>query len=1169
LLLTSDVWAAAGDGGRVLNNVMLLGGADLRHLFAPQPSTDYGAVYWANRETVHTYNKADPDSPYPYDPQAVWDNEYLHVTAGDLTFGINKKADWLHQQFLAGNVAVICNVNGSENQRHDHSQLIVNSGYKDIRNYNYDTSGWGGRLAEYIGLANANVVSFANNISVFANGTNSSARNTNIISAPNTRDIALIERPLSEGDDSEVAVLSRSLKAYYAKRGIELTGPQLKIIQHERQLRQFGGAVKTILDAVSSPITLTDLQYGGVSQLHHHYFGTQLASLYDAHQVNVADPSILNFRVASLEYHHWDTHKYQKTGFEANIYDLFGIDRGLDRFYNVLDPADLDNQVFVFTSDFGRQIRSNGSGGTDHGKASYTIIIGNAVRGGVYGEMFPQSEITPVGGLMPYDRAGMWIEGRTSFEHVLGEVCDWVAGAGAGNFVFPGRATNTEIEKDKYGNNVPIHTLFASAVYSISGTVIDESGLPVQNASVAVIDTISGTVFSAVTDESGFYSIGDLIAGIYEVKPTLKRYNFTASTVELNLGDVTRDFVAVLKPGTISGRVINEVGEGVEGISIWDVYSYPSSTVTTDKHGRYLLSGFDNGDQVYVLINSGPNYTVSPGSYGLVHTGGSETGYDFVATLKTGTVSGKITLEDGTPVTGAVIWDANRYPESTIYTDEMGNYVMSGYSAGDSVVLVTSGNTAYGVAPSIDHFVHDGGVVTGHNFVATISQGTVSGHILTPEGEPVEGIKLWDILRWPDTTTTDSRGFYMITGKKAGDYVWLNGNFYGPRIVKPVSGSFMFIHDGTAMDFNMTAEHADSVPTLSGTVSAQTGEPIAGIRLQIWNKTTGVYVKQVVTDSNGAYSTRLPNGTYLVLPDSSYDSIFKALGGTNTIIIDSADVSWNFVATSVVYEVSGTLKTANGRPATNVKVGIYSNTGFVKEIYTDDRGQYSVAVRNGMYIVWPWNDDNYASFKSSAPSIFINVSNTPVVVDWTALPKNYLVSGTATTESGFPIRNHGLTISDNYGGQVSVTTDTNGAYSTDIPSGTNYVITATAGERYSFSTGFSMFGGPVVVPNIIGSAVLDNDGDEIANQDDNCINTANFDQRDTNTDGFGNICDPDLDNDLDVDMEDKRLLNKLIGTMDPDADFDGDGIVTLEIDQAILMQFQKAGLPPGPSGLVP
>ncbi len=80
---------------------------------------------------------------------------------------------------------------------------------------------------------------------------------------------------------------------------------------------------------------------------------------------------------------------------------------------------------------------------------------------------------------------------------------------------------------------------------------------------------------------------------------------------------------------------------------------------------------------------------------------------------------------------------------------------------------------------------------------------------------------------------------------------------------------------------------------------------------------------------------------------------------------------------------------------------------------------------------------------------------------------------------------------------------------------------------------------------------LDTDGDTIPDYLDNCSLTRNTGQRDTDNDGFGNMCDCDLNNDKNVDLSDFTLFRSAWGTTDPDADFDGNGNVDLD-DFSIL-----------------
>jgi len=92
----------------------------------------------------------------------------------------------------------------------------------------------------------------------------------------------------------------------------------------------------------------------------------------------------------------------------------------------------------------------------------------------------------------------------------------------------------------------------------------------------------------------------------------------------------------------------------------------------------------------------------------------------------------------------------------------------------------------------------------------------------------------------------------------------------------------------------------------------------------------------------------------------------------------------------------------------------------------------------------------------------------------------------------------------------------------------------------------------------------DADSDGIVDSLDNCIEISNPDQRDTNGDGYGNICDPDLNNDGGVNFVDLGILKSNFFSADPDSDLNGDGGVNFG-DLGIMKSMFFA--PPGPSGL--
>jgi uncharacterized protein (DUF1501 family) len=82
----------------------------------------------------------------------------------------------------------------------------------------------------------------------------------------------------------------------------------------------------------------------------------------------------------------YDTHSQQNS--PGNHPDLVGeLSDAVSQFYAYLAANALSQNVIVMTyTDFGRRVQANSTAGTDHGTASVAFIVGDRVRGGVYGQ---------------------------------------------------------------------------------------------------------------------------------------------------------------------------------------------------------------------------------------------------------------------------------------------------------------------------------------------------------------------------------------------------------------------------------------------------------------------------------------------------------------------------------------------------------------------------------------------------------------------------------------------------------------------------------------------------------------------------------------------------------------------------------------------------------------
>ena len=426
-------------GGRVLVNIMLSGGPDMRHLLPPEFNPDvnsYGYSYWKAKAEAHSI--AQSTAEY----QSRWDNDYYHIDGVVNKFGILKKCGWLKRMWDAGNVAVISNAIGGDTRNHSHCRAVMNQGNIDSKLNDLERSGWGGRLAAYSG---GNVVALTRTPEPFAYGPHpydhDKHDNRNLVGAGNTRDMTLynVNDPLSESNSAQ---LSRSLSAYYAALGESVSGGSIysALIELEHQIRAFGEPIDDRLATVPVPDSITGLINGVLSDPN---IGEQIRNLHDCYVCS----DILSMRVASLAVDGWDTHTRQRDVIEPKLEDLFGDGKALDVLYQELSQDAIDNTVFVIGGEFGRQLCANGGNGTDHGSGTSILIIGTAVQGGIYGDMFPEDELNIMHEPSPE------IVGLTTVDSIYKVISDWVQ-PGAGNTVIP-YSSGSLVEE-----NVSLNALF-------------------------------------------------------------------------------------------------------------------------------------------------------------------------------------------------------------------------------------------------------------------------------------------------------------------------------------------------------------------------------------------------------------------------------------------------------------------------------------------------------------------------------------------------------------------------------------------------------------------------------------------------------------------------------------------------------------------------------------
>ena len=419
-----------------------------------------------------------------------WSNGLANIAPGNrnngVTFGIWRQAGWLIDMFRAGNVAIACNVAGGRNRAHDLSSLQMHQGNLLSGLNDADRSGWGGRLAR---SANGNSIAVTNSPLPFTFGPVGTPTNYNpdaidnqfLVSVQNSREMGLNEADLEQEQLYRPQHrMARALKNYYhGLRQEEIGDTYEKFRDHEQKVRLFGELIRDRLSDVPEPDLIRLLRStqndnsedilidgqipnpgpGGEARriLRNGWgFGSQIRNVFD---VVFAASDLLNVRTISMDYGGWDSHADQRQnannpdvndpnvyrGIESGFKDIFGgqfganpsdpnaLHYGFSALWQSLPAIDRQKMVLTVSGEFGRQIRDNGDAGTDHGTGNIVFIIGEEVNGGVYGEMFQESEIDKYDN---FDLRTPDIDALTDLDPLFARVSDWVQPS-SGTNVFP------------------------------------------------------------------------------------------------------------------------------------------------------------------------------------------------------------------------------------------------------------------------------------------------------------------------------------------------------------------------------------------------------------------------------------------------------------------------------------------------------------------------------------------------------------------------------------------------------------------------------------------------------------------------------------------------------------------------------------------------------------
>ncbi len=125
----------------------------------------------------------------------------------------------------------------------------------------------------------------------------------------------------------------------------------------------------------------------------------------------------VGLQAITMDYGGWDTHEYQAGRFRNLVEPM---SNGLAAFWNDLS-AYHNRLVVVGITEFGRRLRGNKSGGTDHGRAGVSFVLGGRANGGKFYGQWPGLSSAQLD-------EGVDLAVTTDYRRILTEVLDHVNG---------------------------------------------------------------------------------------------------------------------------------------------------------------------------------------------------------------------------------------------------------------------------------------------------------------------------------------------------------------------------------------------------------------------------------------------------------------------------------------------------------------------------------------------------------------------------------------------------------------------------------------------------------------------------------------------------------------------------------------------------------------------
>ncbi|MFW0779053.1 carboxypeptidase regulatory-like domain-containing protein [Rossellomorea marisflavi] len=586
---------------------------------------------------------------------------------------------------------------------------------------------------------------------------------------------------------------------------------------------------------------------------------------------------------------------------------------------------------------------------------------------------------------------------------------------------------------------------------TVTGQVRDAATLlPIQGATVQVIDgqgVVSGTLS---TDVTGVYTFASLRPGSYSLVFSAPGYGSVTNGAVVTSNAITVvDAPLTRIAGTLSGTVTGPGSLPIPG-AVVTVYAnnVQIASVLTDLAGNYTVPGLSPGSYTVVI---GAN-TFTSASLGTSISGGQTTTLDALLTPNPGTLTGTITDQGANPLSGVSVTVAASSGTgiivATTVTGNDGTYTVTGLAPGNYIVVASSLNFQQVSAGA--SIAAAGTTVL--NLSLASDPGTISGVILDAQtGSPIAGANV-------QIRVLDAGGSLVATVQSAPDGQYVLGNL-APGVYTVVASAVDFQTNSATVQVFPNLTTVGNVALLPnpgsifGTVTSSIGStPIGGAVVSVLNS-SGQLVTSVLTDIAGNFTVSGLAPDQYTLSVLSPDFQNRSVGA---IVVSGVTTP---VAVQLIPDpgsITGLVTPAVPNTILQLRD---SNNVFIDSFAANPDGTFSFNnLAPGVYTVTA-SAPNYSSAQAGA----VVVSGETDVIALTILPNPATITGTITTTGGVPLPTSFVQVLNSIGILVaSGFSDANGVYTVgNLPAG-SYTVVGNAVNFGQASQGVTLTAGQIL-----------------------------------------------------------------------------------------------------------